>query len=71
MPRTKSLVICSCGISMRWTTTYPGHQTRIAPSISFLVSCSFNTISSRKMTTAFITKEVLAIMTNYKTEQTE
>ena len=70
MPRTKSLVICSCGISMRWTTTYLGHQTRIASSKPFLVS-SFNTISSRKMTTVLITKEVPAIMTNHKTVQTE
>lgn len=69
MPRTKPPVICFCGISMRWTTTYLGHQRSIAPSILFV--SSFNTISSRKVTTVFITKEVPAIMTNYKTVQTE
>jgi hypothetical protein len=70
MPRTKPPVICFCGISMRWTTTYLGHQRRIAPRILFLVS-SFNTISKRKMTTVFITKAVPAIMTNCKTVQTK
>jgi hypothetical protein len=69
MPRTKPPVICFCGISTRWTTTDLGHQRRIDPGILFLVS-SFNTISSRKVTTVFITKEVPA-MTNYKTVQTE
>jgi len=69
MPRTKPPVICSCGISMPWTTTYLGHQRRIAPSILFV--SSFNTTSSRKVTTVFINNKVPAIMTNYKTVQTE
>lgn len=69
MPRTKPPVICFCGISMGWTTTYLGHHRRIVPSILFV--SSFNTIRTRKVATVFTTKEVPAIMTNYKTVQTE